>query len=57
MLKKSQGVQVLPYIHNGMFNHDALLSPGVNPLEGSLMSSCGKLGPRGTLSTSNTKKG
>jgi hypothetical protein len=36
---------------------DALLGPGVNPLEGSPMSSCGELGSKGTLPTSNSRKG
>jgi hypothetical protein len=42
---------------NDDMEFDTLLSPGVNPLEGSPMLSCGKLGPRGTLPASNTKKG
>jgi hypothetical protein len=36
---------------------DTLLSHRVNPLEGFTLSSCGKLRLRGTLPTSNTKKG
>jgi hypothetical protein len=36
---------------------DTLLGPGVNLLEGSPMWSCGKLGPKGTLPTSNSRKG
>jgi hypothetical protein len=40
-------------------NHksDALLGPEVNPFKGSLMWSCEKLGPKGTLLASNSKKG
>jgi hypothetical protein len=36
---------------------DALLGPGVNPLEGSPKWSCGKLGPKGTFPASNSRKG
>ncbi len=36
---------------------DALLGPGVNPLEGSPNVKLRKLGPKGTLPTSNSKRG
>jgi hypothetical protein len=36
---------------------DALLGPGVNPLEGSPNVKLRKLGPKGTLPASNSKKG
>ncbi len=36
---------------------DALLGPGVNPLEGSPNVKLRKLGPKGTLPTSNSRKG
>jgi hypothetical protein len=36
---------------------DELLNPGVNSLEGSPMSSREKLGPKGMLPASNTKRG
>jgi hypothetical protein len=39
------------------FPFDALFGPGVNPLEGSPMWSCEKLGPKGTLPASNSRKG
>jgi hypothetical protein len=36
---------------------DALLGPGVNPLEGSPNVKLWKLGPKGTLPASNSRKG
>jgi hypothetical protein len=36
---------------------DALLGPGVNPLEGSPNVKLRKLGPKGTLPASNSRKG
>jgi hypothetical protein len=36
---------------------DALLGPGVNPLEGSPNVKLRKLGPKGTLLASNSRKG
>jgi hypothetical protein len=36
---------------------DALLGPGVNPLEGSPNVKLRKLGPKGTLPASNSKRG
>jgi hypothetical protein len=37
--------------------NDALLGPGVNPLEGSPNVKLRKLGPKGTLPASNSRKG
>jgi hypothetical protein len=39
-----------------IFN-DALLGPGVNPLEGSPNVKLRKLGPKGTLPASNSQRG
>jgi hypothetical protein len=36
---------------------NALLGPGMNPLEGSPNVKLQKLGPKGTLPTSNSRKG
>ncbi len=41
----------------GKKNIDALLGPGVNPLEGSPNVKLRKLGPKGTLPASNSRKG
>jgi hypothetical protein len=40
-----------------LFVNDALLGLGVNPLEGSPNVKLRKLGPKGTLPTSNSRKG
>ncbi len=41
----------------GWRENDALLGPGVNPLEGSPNVKLWKLGPKGTLPASNSRKG
>jgi hypothetical protein len=40
-----------------ILGHDALLGHGVNPLEGSPNVKLRKLGPKGTLPASNSRKG
>jgi hypothetical protein len=42
---------------DGRLYVDALLGPGVNPLEGSPNVKLRKLGPNGTLPASNSRKG
>jgi hypothetical protein len=51
--------QDLYFIHCGTRGKgcDALLGPGVNPLEGSPNVKLRKLGPKGTLPASNSRKG
>jgi hypothetical protein len=52
---------LLDYMHWEPENYsilcDALLGPGVNPLEGSPNVKLRKLGPKGTLPASNSKRG
>ncbi len=44
-------------LYKGEVVIDAFLGPGVNPLEGSPNVKLQKLGPKGTLSASNSRKG
>jgi hypothetical protein len=53
----SKKIEAIEIVYRRFFKSDALLGPGVNPLEGSPNVKLRKLGPKGTLPASNSRKG